>query len=949
MSRARRIWRPATVLPAVASALIGFGALAVVSSTPTPVRQASFADRGPLAGLDSFYQRPGGMRAVGWDFDPDAPTTALRTYSGVDNKFVNATDSDLPRPDVGTAHPHAGPNHGFDFTIPVPEGVHKVCVAAKNIGAGVDYHFHCLTKTFDYGPFGALNSVSTRPGHIYVKGWAMDSDDLSAAITTTVTIDGVAHTLIANRSRPDIANVRNGAGPNHGFEATYTATQGRHSVCISTRNVGLGTNNSFGCRTITLNDSPRGAVDSAAKSAGKLRVAGWTFDTDAPTTPLNIDLKVDGTVHPVVANLARTDIGAKYPSAGANHGYVQTYALAEGSHTVCVTAHNIGYGANTNFPCRTAVLNFTPAAAITTLTATATGARVSGWASDPDTSAAIAVNISVDGHLTRTMTASGAGSTHAGHNFAAALTLKSGSHNVCVVGVNTVYGTHNSPAACRSITLALKPIGKFESLTRATGSGNLAIKGWALDPDTTSPLSILITIGGKTFTPLTAGAARPDIAALYPAYGANHGIASVVAANEAEHTVCLTAVNVGGGSRLDLGCKLIIAVHPVAPSAPQQVAATSGYGAATVKWVAPASDGGAPWTRYTITASGGGPSVTTGATSTSATITGLKSGGSYTFTVTATNVAGTSLPGTSPLIKLPTTPPPQTTPAPISTSRYIRNISTGSATELAVMRAEGVADAKANPGGHSYMILLDIGGQDQFDNGVVLSATTRFVTYGVLLNAVKSYVDGYHSAQLSTAPVTIAVGTNNDMDVNATTGAAWARNVVNPLVSYASGYAGMKVAGANDIEPGFRASYTATKSWLSGYLAATSAPFVFNGSADGCAWTVINRGCNNGWTMAGLYYLAAGAAPTRMQNLPQIYNMTMADQWKYISLTGVATSHPRINFVGPLTEWTACAQTGSCGSITGNAAWTKMWANLQSDTRLKVPSLPYSTDLRIDR
>jgi hypothetical protein len=101
--------------------------------------------------------------------------------------------------------------------------------------------------------------------------------------------------------------------------------------------------------------------------------------------------------------------------------------------------------------------------------------------------------------------------------------------------------------------------------------------------------------------------------------------------------------------------------------------------------------------------------------------------------------------------------------------------------------------------------------------------------------------------------------------------------------------------------------------------------------------------------MSGLYYLAAGAAPIRMLNLPQIYNYTMADQWKYISLTGVAKGQPRINFAGTLTEWTACDQTNSCGSITGRTAWSKMWANLQSDRRLQVGSLPYATDLRIDR
>jgi hypothetical protein len=85
-----------------------------------------------------------------------------------------------------------------------------------------------------------------------------------------------------------------------------------------------------------------------------------------------------------------------------------------------------------------------------------------------------------------------------------------------------------------------------------------------------------------------------------------------------------------------------------------------------------------------------------------------------------------------------------------------------------------------------------------------------------------------------------------------------------------------------------------------------------------------------------------------MLNLPQIYNTTMSAQWKYISLTGVGSGQPRINFAGTLTEWTACDQTNSCGSITGRSAWTTMWNNLQSDQRLKVNSLPYSTDLRID-
>jgi len=232
----------------------------------------------------------------------------------------------------------------------------------------------------------------------------------------------------------------------------------------------------------------------------------------------------------------------------------------------------------------------------------------------------------------------------------------------------------------------------------------------------------------------------------------------------------------------------------------------------------------------------------------------------------------------------------------------------------------------------------------------VLSATTRFVSYANLVKDVNAYVDGYASAQKASAPITIAVGTNNDMDVTASTGVTWARTVVNPVVIHARPHPNIKIAGANDVEPGFRGTYAQTKAWLLGYLGATSARFVFNGSADGCAWTVTARRCNNGWSMAGLYNLSAGASPSRIVNLPQIYNNTMAAQWKYISLTGVGQSRPRINFGGALTEWTACAQvSGSCGSLTGVNAWRQMWGQLQSHPSLKVLTLPYSTDLRIDR
>lgn len=79
-----------------------------------------------------------------------------------------------------------------------------------------------------------------------------------------------------------------------------------------------------------------------------------------------------------------------------------------------------------------------------------------------------------------------------------------------------------------------------------------------------------------------------------------------------------------------------------APSAPTSVTATGGLGKATVKWQPPATPGVAPVDGYTVSVSPGGQTFDVGPTTTSKTISGLSNGTTYTFAVTARNVAGTS-------------------------------------------------------------------------------------------------------------------------------------------------------------------------------------------------------------------------------------------------------------------------------------------------------------------
>ncbi len=106
----------------------------------------------------------------------------------------------------------------------------------------------------------------------------------------------------------------------------------------------------------------------------------------------------------------------------------------------------------------------------------------------------------------------------------------------------------------------------------------------------------------------------------------------------------------------------VLAAAP--PQPPTAVAAIPGDGAATVSWNPPADDGGSPVLEYVATAVPGAATCT--AAGTSCTVPGLANGTAYTFTVTARNAIGTSVPSapSAPVIPAAAAPPvkPQVQP-----------------------------------------------------------------------------------------------------------------------------------------------------------------------------------------------------------------------------------------------------------------------------------------------
>ena len=106
------------------------------------------------------------------------------------------------------------------------------------------------------------------------------------------------------------------------------------------------------------------------------------------------------------------------------------------------------------------------------------------------------------------------------------------------------------------------------------------------------------------------------------------------------------------------------------PGAPTNVRAAAGDAQATVTWLAPRKDGGAAISSYRVVSTPGSVAVIVTAPATTASVTGLTNGTSYTFKVYARNSVGESIASSISNTVTPTSaaPPP---PPPPPSSRWL--------------------------------------------------------------------------------------------------------------------------------------------------------------------------------------------------------------------------------------------------------------------------------------
>lgn len=435
-------------------------------------------------------------------------------------------------------------------------------------------------------PVGNVDVVSGQAGQVLVKGWAWDPDT-TAPVIVSVTVGAASATTTATTSRPDVARAFPAAGPNRGFVVTVPVLAGgTQNVCVTATNVGAGTDKRFACRSVTLPGvAPVGHLDSATESGQGIAAVGWAADRDDLTKAVPMTLLVDGAaVATTAANLPRADVQRSVAQVGPSTGFAVTVPAAPGDHEVCAVAQGVGTGGDTALPCVTVtVRDHAPVGAVTQVGESAPHTlAVAGWARDIDATSAVQVRLTLDGGAPVTVAASGTDGA-----FQGSLAADPGRHEVCATVLNVGPGADVELGCTVGTVVDHDPQGLLASAVDAT-DGGIVVTGIATDVDAPGATSVRTTLDGVV-VPAAAPSRTATLATAAlstEALAADPGRFAVqVPATPGEHRICVTAVNVGPGADVDLGCMPVTVVDHLALGALEKVTGAAA-GLTVVGWAA---------------------------------------------------------------------------------------------------------------------------------------------------------------------------------------------------------------------------------------------------------------------------------------------------------------------------------------------------------------------------
>ena len=312
----------------------------------------------------------------------------------------------------------------------------------------------------------------------------------------------------------------------------------------------------------TTKDDPFGGIDARQFGPGAVQVGGWAIDPNTKD-PIGVRWYSDGRLLGTLpADASRPDVGRAYPGFGDSHGIKSTLTVGPGLHRIC------GYGVNVG-PGKEALLGTCQSVEVRSgspfggMDASAGGPgriTVRGWTIDPDTTRSARVDVYVDDVLASRAPAGAprpdVGRVHPAygdsHGIDVTFTAAAGQRRVCAYALDEVAPGAPTLLGCQTVTVA--DTSPFGGMDVTTSGSTVQVNGWTIDPDTTGPVQVRTSVDGVVLGTTAANGQRPDVGRAYPAFGPAHGIVARHDLVPGSHRVCVTAVNVGGGRDVQLGC-----------------------------------------------------------------------------------------------------------------------------------------------------------------------------------------------------------------------------------------------------------------------------------------------------------------------------------------------------------------------------------------------------------
>ncbi len=322
---------------------------------------------------------------------------------------------------------------------------------------------------------------------------------------------------------------------------------------------------------------PFGSVEAVSPSTnGVAAVRGWTVDPDTSSS-IRVRAYVNGTyVSGTRADISRRDVDRAHHK-GPYHGFQLNVAARPGAR-LCIYAINNAAGPHRTLHCSTVAGTArtapppragVPFGSVEAVSPSTNGvAAVRGWTVDPDTSSSIRVRAYVNGTYVSGTRADISRrdvdrAHHKGpyHGFQLNVAARPGAR-LCIYAINNAAGPHRT-LHCSTVAGTARtapppragvPFGSVEAVSPST-NGVAAVRGWTVDPDTSSSIRVRAYVNGTYVSGTRADISRRDVDRAHHK-GPYHGFRLNVAARPGAR-LCIYAINNAAGPHRTLGCSTI--------------------------------------------------------------------------------------------------------------------------------------------------------------------------------------------------------------------------------------------------------------------------------------------------------------------------------------------------------------------------------------------------------